>query len=100
MAIENKSEVEFLKMVLNIQKEGCFGKHLDELILERIKVVGDKVIVHEPTIKTQPVIIASVIPTITEVEHKVETLVIKKVEPVVVKGAIKKEVVKNKATKK
>jgi hypothetical protein len=95
MIAEKKSEAEFLKMILNIQKEGCFGNHLDELISERIKLVSDENIVDARPAIIKPVFEEPEIPTITVAEKKTENTVMQKPEPIIIK-----EVVKKKATKK
>lgn len=33
---DNSSEIEFLKKILQIQHEGCWGHHLDTVIKDRI----------------------------------------------------------------
>ena len=33
------SEVDFLKTILRVQKDGGFGNHLNDLILERVKEI-------------------------------------------------------------
>lgn len=35
--ISDTDEIVFLRRILQIQQEGCFGKHLDQLIYQRIK---------------------------------------------------------------
>lgn len=37
------NEIEFLKKILQIQQEGCFGRHLDAMINERIKILQGNV---------------------------------------------------------
>lgn len=34
---DKESEIDFLKRILRIQHTGCFGRHLDSIINERIK---------------------------------------------------------------
>lgn len=34
---EESDEIQFLRRILNIQNDGGFGRHLDRLILDRIK---------------------------------------------------------------
>jgi hypothetical protein len=37
MVVKKSDEVEFLERILNIQEQGGFGRHLHDLIYERIK---------------------------------------------------------------
>lgn len=37
---EIETEVDFLLRILQIQEDGCFGRHLNKIIQDRIKLIG------------------------------------------------------------